>query len=168
MLAAGCGLGCTNSATRFAKSGLTFESGTAAARAIVRNDFLCSTATIALATEGIQRMLRTAESIMQSGMKPLVAIGTLVAFAFTIVAGDGYAQSTQSKRHKPRPVVVVHPLYVAPPPSIPPPPPSPYAPYYYSEWNPYSAYSVYDHLSGGRQQCQLPTEPCDNNHRVSN
>jgi hypothetical protein len=122
----------------------------------------------ALATGGIQRMLQSAESIMQSGMKPLVAIGTLVAFAFTIVAGDGYAQSTQSKRHKPRPVVVVHPLYVAPPPSIPPPPPSPYAPYYYSEWNPFSAYSVYDHLSGGRQQCQLPTEPCDNNHRVSN
>ncbi len=48
------------------------------------------------------------------------------------------------------------------------PDPSPYAPYYYSRWNPYSVYSVYDHLSGGRQLCYLATEPCDNNHRVQN
>ena len=46
--------------------------------------------------------------------------------------------------------------------------PSPCAPYYYSRWNPYSAYSIYDHLSGGRQLCALPTECCDNNHRVTN
>jgi hypothetical protein len=25
------------------------------------------------------------------------------------------------------------------------------APYYYSPWNPYSLFSIYDHLSGGRQ-----------------
>ena len=37
---------------------------------------------------------------------------------------------------------------------------SPYAPYYYSRWNPYSLYSIYDHLSGGRQLCHLPSEPC--------
>jgi hypothetical protein len=43
-----------------------------------------------------------------------------------------------------------------------------YAPYYYSRWNPYSLYSVYDHLSGGRQLCYLPSEPCDNNHRMQN
>jgi hypothetical protein len=47
-------------------------------------------------------------------------------------------------------------------------PPSPYAPYYYSAWNPYSLYSIYDHLSGGRQLCRLPSEPCDNEHRVQN
>jgi hypothetical protein len=45
---------------------------------------------------------------------------------------------------------------------------SSYAPYYYSRWNPYSLYSIYDHLSGGRQFCYLPTEPCDNNHRMQN
>jgi hypothetical protein len=42
------------------------------------------------------------------------------------------------------------------------------APYYYSRWNPYSAFSIYDHLSGGRQVCALPSECCDNNHRVTN
>jgi len=47
-------------------------------------------------------------------------------------------------------------------------PASPYAPYYYSRWNPYSLYSIYDHLSGGRQLCRLPSEPCDNEHRVQN
>lgn len=46
--------------------------------------------------------------------------------------------------------------------------PSPCAPYYYSRWNPYSIYSIYDHLSGGRQLCYLPSECCDNNHRVTN
>ena len=46
--------------------------------------------------------------------------------------------------------------------------PSACAPYYYSRWNPYSIYSIYDHLSGGRQLCDLPSECCDNNHRVSN
>jgi hypothetical protein len=38
----------------------------------------------------------------------------------------------------------------------------------YSRWNPYSLYSIYDHLSGGRQLCHLPSEPCDNQHRVQN
>ena len=46
--------------------------------------------------------------------------------------------------------------------------PSACAPYYYSRWNPYSVVSVYDHLSGGRQVCALPSECCDNNHRVTN
>ena len=46
--------------------------------------------------------------------------------------------------------------------------PSPCAPYYYSRWNPYSIYSIYDRLSGGRQLCNLPSECCDNNHRVTN
>jgi len=104
-------------------------------------------------------------STIKSSMTVAVAIAALTA---PLLAGDASAQSTQSKRHKQRPVVVVHPLYVAPPPSIPPLPPSPYAPYYYSAWNPYSAYSVYDHLSGGRQLCYLPSEPCDNNHRLGN
>jgi hypothetical protein len=106
---------------------------------------------------------------MLSTIKAIATVAAAIAaVAVPLLAGDACAQSTQSKRHKQRPVVVVHPLYVAPPPYGPPPPPSPYAPYYYSPWNPYSAYSVYDHLSGGRQQCQLPTEPCDNNHRVTN
>lgn len=46
--------------------------------------------------------------------------------------------------------------------------PSACAAYYYSRWNPYSIYSIYDHLSGGRQLCGLPSECCDNNHRVTN
>jgi hypothetical protein len=104
---------------------------------------------------------------MLSTIKAIATVAAAIAAVTApLLAGDADAQSTQSKRHKQRPVVVVHPLFVAPPPYV--PPPSPYAPYYYSPWNPYSAYSVYDHLSGGRQQCQLPTEPCDNNHRVTN
>jgi hypothetical protein len=59
-------------------------------------------------------------------------------------------------------VVVVHPRHVIRAPI------SPYAPYYYSRWNPFSFYSIYDHLSGGRQLCRLPSEPCDNEHRVQN
>jgi hypothetical protein len=47
-------------------------------------------------------------------------------------------------------------------------PPCDYKPYYYSTWNPYSIYSVYDRLSGGRQLCHMATEPCENNHRVTN
>ena len=46
--------------------------------------------------------------------------------------------------------------------------PSACAPYYYSRWNSYSVFSIYDHLSGGRQMCALPSECCDNNHRVTN
>jgi hypothetical protein len=81
---------------------------------------------------------------------------TIAVIALIVAAGAGNVLARTS-RHKT--VVVVHPVH---------PPPSPYAPYYYSAWNPFSAYSIYDHLSGGRQQCQLPTEPCDNNHRVQN
>ena len=84
---------------------------------------------------------------------PVTVAVAIAAITCAIPAGDAFAQPK-----KQRPVVVVP--YI--------PPPSPYAPYYYSRWNPYSAYSVYDHLSGGRQQCQLPTEPCDNTHRVTN
>ena len=61
-----------------------------------------------------------------------------------------------------KPTVVVHPR------CVPYVPASPYAPYYYSRWNPHSLYSIYDHLSGGRQLCRLPSEPCDNEHRVQN
>jgi hypothetical protein len=89
---------------------------------------------------------------------PAIAAAVIAVLA-ALAASDALAES-----NKQRPVIVVP--YVPPPP--PPPPPSPYAPYYYSRWDPNSAYSVYDHLSGGRQQCQLPTEPCDNNHRVTN
>lgn len=77
----------------------------------------------------------------------------IAAFALSAATGDAFARPSKHKT-----VVVVHPLY----------PPSPYAPYYYSPWNPRSIYSIYDHLSGGREQCQLPSEPCDNQHRVQN
>jgi hypothetical protein len=77
-----------------------------------------------------------------------IAATVLVASALVLYAGDARAgQNQRPVRHQPR---------------------SPYAPYYYSRWNPYSAYSVYDHLSGGRQLCYLPTDPCDNNHRMHN
>ena len=78
-----------------------------------------------------------------------IAASVLVASALVLYAGD--AQAGQNERKALR-----HPSR------------SPYAPYYYSRWNPYSAYSVYDHLSGGRQLCYLATEPCDNNHRMQN
>ena len=100
---------------------------------------------------------------MRFRTKSRVAVGAgILAFALAAVVGDAVAQTNKqtNKQNRPRPVVVV--------PYQPPPPASPYAPYYYSPWNPNSAYSIYDHLSGGRQQCQLPSEPCDNNHRVSN
>lgn len=83
-----------------------------------------------------------------------IILGIAIALVFAVTVGDALARSG---RHKT--VVVVHPLYA---------PPSPYAPYYYSSWNPYSLYSIYDHLSGGRQLCHLPSEPCDNEHRVQN
>jgi hypothetical protein len=78
----------------------------------------------------------------------------IAALAVAVPAGDALARPSKHKA-----VVVVHPLYAPPP---------PYAPYYYSPWNPFSIYSIYDHLSGGREQCQLPSEPCDNQHRVQN
>jgi hypothetical protein len=106
--------------------------------------------------KGARQKAQTLESMMRSIAKPVVVISlAAVSVGFSLGGGDAVAQSNRQ-----RPVVVV--------PYLPPPPPSPYAPYYYSPWNPNSAYSVYDHLSGGRQQCQLPTEPCDNNHRVTN
>jgi len=85
---------------------------------------------------------------------------TRLAMALLIVmlgTASGFAGSNNRK-----PTVVVHPRYV-PYAAV-----SPYAPYYYSRWNPYSIYSIYDHLSGGRQLCHLPSEPCDNDHRVQN
>ena len=78
------------------------------------------------------------------------AIASLLAAAGA-GAGDAWAGDIHARR-----VIVV------------PPRPSECAPYYYSRWNPYSVYSVYDHLSGGRQVCALPSECCDNNHRVTN
>jgi hypothetical protein len=100
-------------------------------------------------------VLQIRESIMRSGIKSPITIGiVMAALVFAVSVGGALARSS---RHKT--VVVVHPLYV---------PPSPYAPYYYSPWNPYSLFSIYDHLSGGRQLCHLPSEPCDNEHRVQN
>jgi hypothetical protein len=84
---------------------------------------------------------------------------TQLAMAVLIVmlgTASGFADPSKRK-----PTVVVHPRYYYVP-------VSPYAPYYYSRWNPYSIYSIYDHLSGGRQLCHLPSEPCDNQHRVQN
>lgn len=89
----------------------------------------------------------------------ITAAGRLaIALAFTLL---GAGSSLAGTNHH-RPVIVVHPRYVV---RI---PVSPYAPYYYSRWDPHSLYSIYDHLSGGRQLCRLPTEPCDNEHRVQN
>jgi len=62
-----------------------------------------------------------------------------------LTAGNSLAGTNHRK-----PVMVVYPRYLVRVPV------SPYAPYYYSRWNPYSLYSIYDHLSGGRQLCRLP------------
>ncbi len=89
---------------------------------------------------------------MPSTIKWLVIAGAAMAsLAVLIDAGDASAGPKSRKN-----VVVVHPQF------------DPYAPYYYSRWDPYSIYSIYDHLSGGRQLCYLPTDPCDNNHRMQN
>jgi hypothetical protein len=88
-----------------------------------------------------------------------IAAGRL-AIALTLVllsAGTSFAGTNGRKV-----VIVVHPRHVVRVPV------SPYAPYYYSRWNPHSLYSIYDHLSGGRQLCRLPSEPCDNDHRLQN
>ena len=87
----------------------------------------------------------------------LTAVRLTIA-TLSIVA-MGATSGLAGQKHR-RPLIVVRPAYVAPI--------SPYAPYYYSAWNPRSIYSIYDHLSGGRQQCYLPSEPCDNTHRVTN
>jgi hypothetical protein len=85
------------------------------------------------------------------------AAGGLALALALLAAGNSFAGTNVRK-----PVVVVHPRYFVRVPV------SPYAPYYYSRWNPYSFYSIYDHLSGGRQLCRLPSDPCDNEHRVQN
>jgi hypothetical protein len=90
---------------------------------------------------------------MRSRIKSSIGIA-ITALALVVGAGDAFARPVKHKT-----VVIVHPRYA---------PPAPYAPYYYSSWNPFSIYSIYDHLSGGREQCQLPSEPCDNQHRVQN
>jgi hypothetical protein len=82
---------------------------------------------------------------------------TMALLIVMLGTASGFAGSNKRK-----PTVVVHPRYV---PYV---PVSPYEPYYYSRWNPHSIYSIYDHLSGGRQLCRLPSEPCDNEHRVQN
>jgi hypothetical protein len=74
----------------------------------------------------------------------------------------GACQSLAGASDDRKAVIVVHPRHVIRVPV------SPYAPYYYSRWNPHSLYSIYDHLSGGRQLCRLPSEPCDNEHRLQN
>jgi len=94
---------------------------------------------------------------MLCGLNHTVARLAMAAIVITLGATSGFA----GPKYR-RPTVVVHPRYV---PYV---PVSPYAPYYYSRWNPRSLYSIYDHLSGGRQLCHLPSEPCDNQHRVQN
>jgi hypothetical protein len=88
-----------------------------------------------------------------------IAISRLAtALALVLLcAGNSFAGTNDR-----RAVIVVHPRHVIRVPV------SPYAPYYYSRWNPHSLYSIYDHLSGGRQLCRLPSEPCDNEHRLQN
>ncbi len=84
-------------------------------------------------------------------------LGTALAF---VLLGVGHSLAGANEDRKA--VIVVHPRHVIRVPV------SPYAPYYYSRWNPHSLYSIYDHLSGGRQLCRLPSEPCDNEHRLQN
>jgi len=96
---------------------------------------------------------------MSKIMSTIAAGITVAALAVAFMSGDAQARSNKPRPIVPRPIVVVHPYYVRY---------NPYAPYYYSRWNPYSIYSVYDHLSGGRELCHLPTDPCDNDHRVTN
>jgi hypothetical protein len=82
-----------------------------------------------------------------------------MALAFVLLgAGHSLALAKDDRKA----FIVVHPGHVIRGPV------SPYAPYYYSRWNPHSLYSIYDHLSGGRQLCRLPSEPCDNEHRLQN
>ena len=85
----------------------------------------------------------------------LKAILVAAVASVSVVAGPGAGDAragSVGQRH----VIVAHQR------------PSACAPYYYSRWNPYSVFSIYDHLSGGRQVCALPSECCDNNHRVTN
>jgi len=89
---------------------------------------------------------------MRSRIKRLVIAGAALAALGVVLDTDGAHAGTVHRKR----VVVVQRRF------------DPSAPYYYSRWNPYSLYSVYDHLSGGRQLCYLPTDPCDNNHRMQN
>ncbi len=81
-----------------------------------------------------------------------------LALALAMLCAGSSLAGTNDRRA----VIVVHPRHVVRVAA------SPYAPYYYSRWNPNSLYSIYDHLSGGRQLCRLPSEPCDNDHRLQN
>ena len=101
----------------------------------------------------------------------LPALVTGVLFAALALSLNAAAQAGDLDRahkapHK-APQVVVHPRHHAYP-HDPFYPYEPYYPFYYSRYNPNSLYSVYDHLSGGRHLCYLPTDPCDNNHRITN
>jgi hypothetical protein len=82
----------------------------------------------------------------------LVVAGAALAALGIVLDAGGARANTIHRKH----IVVVNPPF------------DPSTPYYYSRWNPYSLYSVYDHLSGGRQLCYLPTDRCDNNHRMQN
>ena len=93
---------------------------------------------------------------------PLLAGSLIAALALAVNAGTAAAGQVQRGR-----AIVVHPHYRAYP-HDPFYPYDPYVPYYYSRYSPYSLYSIYDHLSGGRHLCHLPTDPCENNHRVTN
>jgi hypothetical protein len=102
---------------------------------------------------------------MLGGMAPYALAGMAIASLVVVVAPARSFAGPNDRRS----VIVVHPrrcFYTAPYEAY--APPCAYQPYYYSAWNPFSVYSVYDHLSGGRQLCNLPTEPCDNTHRVTN
>ena len=90
------------------------------------------------------------------------AIGAAIA-APTLTLDAGTAAAGEAHRGR----MVVHPHYRADA-HDPFYPYDPYYPYYYSRYLPNSLYSVYDHLSGGRHLCYLPSDPCDNNHRVTN
>lgn len=100
-------------------------------------------------------------SINYRVVAPLASALTTVrlTIATLIIVAMGVTNGLAEQKHR-RPVVIVRPASVVPV--------SPYSPYYYSAWNPRSIYSIYDHLSGGRQQCYLPSEPCGNNHRITN
>jgi hypothetical protein len=97
-------------------------------------------------------------------LKTMSAFATGAAIAaLTLTLDPGTAAADGAHRGR----IVVHPHYRtdAHDPFY---PYDPYYPYYYSRYSPYSLYSVYDHLSGGRHLCYLPSDPCDNNHRVTN
>ena len=101
---------------------------------------------------------------------PLLRMSAFLAgslIAAQALSLDATARAGDLDRTRRTPHVVVHPRHNAYP-HDPFYPYEPYYPFYYSRYNPYSLYSVYDHLSGGRQLCYLPTDPCDNNHRITN